>query len=649
MNYESLGLDEKTLRELYSNPDFNGLIKKLDETNPAFFSLPNDQKKLALALVLQGNINSIEGLWRTFYKRRVPSIQEFLTPDYIGSTASFYPESSLWRNDLSTIFDDSSSIYEWVLSGSIGIGKTTVAMLAQFYNLFRVTSLRYPQLAMGSGETKPLALLLITVSKMKAQEMIQNMRVFIKSCKYFVKVTCEDDFIAYQDPDYAEYVPYYESKVEGFPRINFPNNIYIGTGSNLSHTIGSDIFGVILDEAEFRGKSAEKAFDFYSELIGRVISRFLKTKFKLICLASSVKQETGVIATHIKNLQAREDKNYHHISSYSIWEIKPDYLDAFEKYGHFWVFKGTKSHPSRVLTKEEGEQVDSGSFYIPESCKLVRVPAHPQLVGTFNTSVERALRDQAGEFSSGGERPFDDLSTLEDKVLVGEIEFEAPLHGGLSLFEQLPITMFAKTPDGLRLKRYANAKRYIHLDLADSGEGGVCMVHKEINSYTGHIVYVIDFIAKITSPNRISFKMIEDFLFDLKKIGNVLVQKLTADQYQSVSLLQTLEVNKYAPEVKKQEMGTKSYPFNEVSTLMGEDSVKVGLCPTLKSQMKGIYFIDDSVEYETERKDMVDAFVGAIYAAKWNILDVPVNIYYSEHPADEFKDIDDIFKDFKKL
>ena len=652
MTSPDLGLNEAQLREIYNNPHFNELIKYMDESDPVFYDLPNDQKKLALALVLQGNVNSIEGLSNIFYKRRVPQISEFINQDFIGSNYGFYQEGSLWRRDLEEIFKDTSSIYEWICTGSIGTGKTTVAMLGQFYNLYRVTSLRYPQLAMGSGETKPLALLLLTVSKMKADEMLQGMRVFLKSCKNFIEVNNEDDFEKYND--YPEITPYYEHKVESFPRIQFPNNIYIGTGSNLSHTIGSDIFGVVLDEAEFRGTSAEKTFELYSELLSRVVSRFLKSKFKLVNLISSVKHETGVIATHIKKLKDLINSPYHYISSYAIWEIKPEYLDAFEKYGHFYAFKGTKTHPSRLLNTTDSENYDKGEFHIPENCKVIRVPAHPILKKAFQTNVERALMEQAGEYTSGGERPFDDLSSLEDEVLHGEITFVAPLEGGKSLFNQLPKEMFTKTPDGLRLKRYPNAKRYIHVDLGDTGEAGISMVHKEVHPITGHIMYISDFVGRITSPNRISFQMVQDFLFDLKQIGNIFFRKLTADQYQSVSLLQKLETSKFATEVKKQEMGTKPYPFNEIGTLVGEQSIKVGQCSNLKKQLKGIYFTmndkgKQTVHYETERKDVADAFVGSIYAAKWCTDDIPVNLYLKELPVDKIHNTDKILKDYKEI
>ncbi|NNK81919.1 MAG: hypothetical protein HKO92_02225 [Flavobacteriaceae bacterium] len=628
---KQLGISEEQLEKLYNHKDFNVIIKSLEESHPRFKDLPEEMKKLAMAMFLQGDTNKISGLWKFFYKRPIPTIEEFLTPEYIGSDAAFYQEWSPWYSDLKNVFAPDSMVHEFCLTGAIGTAKTSVSNIAHFYNLYRITSLRHPQLALGTGESKPMCLMLLTVSKLKASETMQSMKTLLKSCQYFVQVKNENEFEQYTTDEFCMYVPYYIHKVEGFERISFPNNVYIGNGSNLSHTIGSDLFGAVLDEAEFKGgpNAANKAYDLYTELLSRVTSRFIDTKYKLVTLVSSVKHETGVIAKHIEDLKHKGERAY--LSKYAIWDTKDQYRGAFEKYGYFYVLRGTMSHPSRMLEQEK-ELIDAGQYEIAENCKIVKVPAHPILLADFRANPDRALKEKAGEMTSGGERPFDDTSQLEDLYLCNELHLIAKIFQKETLFEQLPKdVLFRKTPEGLKLKRFPNAKRVIHLDLGDTGEAGIGMCHKEIKS-DGTIMYVFDFIAKITSSTRISQTLIEEFLVDLKEIANVNIDLLTADQYQSTYMRERLEhLHKVAKRVEKLPMGGKTNiePFLTSASLIAEGSVKVGACTELKEQLKGVYIENDNLQYDTPRKDMVDAFIGSLYGCLNNSKDIPTSLYDS--------------------
>lgn len=507
--------------------------------------------------------------------------------------------------------------------------KSSTSRVGHFYNLYRITSLRYPQLALGAGETKPMALIFLTITKLKASESLEGMRTMLKQSKYFTRVDKVEQLDSYVgDPNI---VPYVEHKLEGFERVTFPNNVYISSGSQLQHTIGSDLFGASLDEAEFKKgpNAAKEAYDLYTELLSRVDSRFGDAKFKLVTLISSVKSDTGVISKHIENLKYKPDTAY--LSSYAIWEIKDMYKGAFEKYGCFYVLRGTQAHPSRILTKQESIDYEKQTYYCPENCKVVKVPNHPVLYSKFQENPDRALREQAGESTAGGERPFYSiLSNIEDLTLLPELTLKAEFTQQDSLFDQLPIhEIFLKTPEGLRLKRYPNAKRYIHLDLADTGEAGISMCHKEITT-TGKFMYVFDFISKVISPNRLSQTLIEEFMVDLKEIGNVNIEILSADQYQSTYMRERLEnLHKVAKYVKKTAIGGKSSiePFLTCASLISEEVVKLGKCTELKEQLQGIYIDNDYLQYDTTRKDIVDTFIGTLYICLNNSLDVPIYVY----------------------
>ena len=82
-------------------------------------------------------------LWEKDYIRKPVSIDQFIHDDYyLGTAASeLHP---LWKEDLNTVFAPGSQIFEWVLTGGIGIGKTTIACIAISYKLHCLSCLKDP-------------------------------------------------------------------------------------------------------------------------------------------------------------------------------------------------------------------------------------------------------------------------------------------------------------------------------------------------------------------------------------------------------------------------------------------------------------------------------------------------------------------------
>jgi intein/homing endonuclease len=102
---------------------------------------------------------------------------------------------------------------------------------------------------MGTGPSKPMILQLFTVTKEKAQTtLIERVGILLSACKDYVKVQHRDDFYAFEDDENERRTPWIFTG-EGF---EFPNNIKIYAGSQDRHVLGEDVFGGMLDEAEFR-------------------------------------------------------------------------------------------------------------------------------------------------------------------------------------------------------------------------------------------------------------------------------------------------------------------------------------------------------------------------------------------------------------
>ena len=103
-----------------------------DIVSSDIYSEFSDQdKKIALELIRQNDVELIDSLWRLHHKFRPVSIDEFLVEYYMGNSAKFiYP---IWKENLREIFDYKNGIQEVILSGAVGTGKTTVAIFSIAY------------------------------------------------------------------------------------------------------------------------------------------------------------------------------------------------------------------------------------------------------------------------------------------------------------------------------------------------------------------------------------------------------------------------------------------------------------------------------------------------------------------------------------
>jgi hypothetical protein len=302
-----------------------------------------------------------------------------------------------------------------------------------------------------------------------------------------------------------------------------------------------------------------------------------------------------------------------------IWEVKS--FNSYNK-GHFYVLNGTQSHPSRILDAEK-IYIDNGTFTAPPNCEVIKVPEvyRPD----FSDRLEKALQNLAGKQTARDDKPFDDLDRMEDPLLIPEFNLVAPQGSKIKLINKLPKDLFIKTPQGLRLRRYPNALRYIHLDLAETSEAGIGMVHKEIGP-SGETLFVQDFVCWVTSPTRIDLNAIQDMMIDFATIAGIRIHTLSADQFQSASIRQKLQNDKVADNINLQSVDRSANAYLGLSNVIASDLYRVGVCPKLKHQLEAISIEDNKVNTRG-RKDMADTVAGAIENARVNVRDVPIYEY----------------------
>jgi hypothetical protein len=496
----------------------------------------------------------------------------------------------------------------------------------------------------NSAPNKPMCLLLFGITLTKsARTILAQFRGLLESSKYFHKVKKKIQFDEVLQQSANTIVPY----VEGSGVIEFPNSIMITFGSQIQHSIGEDLFGCIFDEAEYRlASTSEVTTDLYLEVSKRIQSRFIGKRFIMVNLVSSIRNEFGVIAQYIKNGGA--GKEFTRISSFNMWEFQASCgklpKEALTKL--FYVMRGTKTHPSKILDEIDSKRYETGEFKIPPGCEVLSIPT--VYYDKFKLGVNKSLMDIAGVSIQTMDTPFDDLEGIQDKNLMSIITIEAPLMSDEPLVQKLPKDQFIETPYGMKLRRYPEVKRYMHIDLATTGEAGIAMVHKE-RFKTGQACYVVDFCIRIISPDRISLEAIQKFIVDLKRILAINLEIITADQYQSAPLLQYLEKNRIGKEVRRLSVDRTLDGYNALNSVISEKVLRIGQMHELASQLHNIYFTDNKPYVHVGRKDLADALCGAVFNSIMNSLDTPINPYFSDQGEDVEKFDNFVKKNFTEI
>ena len=635
-----------SLEQLYNSREFGRLERSLSESNPRFRDLADNQKLLAVYFLKLGGDHAFEHLWRLFYRRRPPTIEEFLSDQYLPETNRIlYPK---WRELGHRIFAPGSQYYEIILGGSIGGGKTVASMIYHDYNLLRVASLLNPHGVLGAAPNKGLVLSLFTITLPKARKALIEpfMALMNESRGVYEQVLDRREWKA-GFPSYrgSEVIPFYDNNTE----LCLPNNISVMLGSQSSHALSFDMFGAVLDEAEFRdqGGDIDRAFEVYSNLKERVDSRFLDSRFKLVSLVSSARYSTGIIAQYTKAIP-RDSKTTIY-AAYPIWEIKS--FDAY-KDGSFHVLRGNADHPSKILSEREESEVAAGTYVLPEGCELLTVPQ--VYYDKFQFRVEDAIRNLAGMQTLGADQPFSDTSKLTNPNLPAEFRLEAALPSSpdeprVPLIRKLPAYLRQLTPEGPRLLRYPGLPRYAHVDLATVNVAGLTIMHKEL--HCDRTVYVTDLTCSIVSPKRIDINAIGDLIVDLAAAWGVWFRTVSFDQFQSDAIRQRLELAGVVEKVERLSVDRTLGPYSEASRIVASGQAKVGPCALLQEQMLQVELHPERRTEKVKRgpagKDQLDSWVGALYNAINAVEDHPTAEYVEGDPTEHAeRRTDEIFRGY---
>ena len=186
--------------------------------------------KILEALAVDGTSKTYEDIWLADYKEIPVGINTFLNSDtYLGKTnnngKSVYP---FWRKELNTVFDAGNKYYEWILTGATRIGKSSTAVTAVAYMLYRLMCLRNPQKFFGKKDISKFSILFFNLTLDLAKGVaFHELQSTLKASPWFLAngkfTNSEENYV---------YIP------DG-------GNIDIDYGSSYSRALGKQVFCLI--------------------------------------------------------------------------------------------------------------------------------------------------------------------------------------------------------------------------------------------------------------------------------------------------------------------------------------------------------------------------------------------------------------------
>lgn len=156
-------------------------------------SLTPDEQKVLINLISElgdyGASNTLKSLWYEDYEEIPVDIDTFIDdPYYLGDSLGEDAVYPFWRGVLRDLFAPDAKYFECILTGAIGIGKTTIACIGLAYMLHKLLCLKNPPSFYGLSKMSTMTInffnvtldLSYGVAYKKLQSMLLNSPWFLE-------------------------------------------------------------------------------------------------------------------------------------------------------------------------------------------------------------------------------------------------------------------------------------------------------------------------------------------------------------------------------------------------------------------------------------------------------------------------------------
>ena len=598
----------------------------------AFAGLTEEEKALALEILkqysLEGKSDILEDLTYGDFAEIPVDIETFIDDDrYLG--AGIWERDSItgerrctlfpyWRETLKKIFPDNltTAYNTLILTGSIGLGKTLMAVLCQLYLLYRMLCLKdpYSYYKMMPSDKITFSMLNITLDTAqgvgwdKLQQLIQG------------------------SPWFLEHGEMNASRTN--PQWQPNNHIELIFGSNNRHIVGRALFCNFTDEVNFGiggdiEKKKAKQKKMIAQIDARMKSRFMKGTFlpTLNIIASSKDTEQAFLDAYI-NIKKQNESKTTLIIDEPQWVVRND-KGSPEDPGSFYIAVGNKFLAHELLPP--GLPEEEVNRYREKGYTMVKVP--PGFREDFETNLDQSLMDIAG------------ISTSSNTKYISGIRLnQAKTEDYRNPFTK-DIIEVGNSPDDYA--QYANffdlsavspmdlsRPLFIHLDMSLSGDktgiAGVWITGKRPTQAgnedsSRELQYKLAFSVSIKAPKgyQVSFEKNRNFIRWLRDRGFA-VKGISSDTYQSAQIHQDLKNDGFKTEIisvdRIDSASRICIPYHYLKSAIYERRIQIyKKCNLLTDELVGLERLSNGkIDHTADginSKDQADALCGALYLA----------------------------------
>lgn len=548
-----------------------------------------------------------DNLWLKDYKEIPVDLDTFLTDDrYLGKTNrngdAIYP---YWRTSLHDIFDAGNQYQECVFTGATRIGKTSTAITATCYMLYKLMCLRDPQQFFHKKEVSQFSIMFFNITKDLAKGVaFREFNDTLKASPWF----CEHGTFSKSERDFY-YIP------EG-------GKVVIDYGSEASHGLGRQVYVGFLDECNFAKagtkdivKAKARMKELYDTIVARVEGTFRQQGevFGKVFAVSSKKSDSDFMEDHVQKQLAAGNKHMI-VFDKPQWEVLPE--DQFSP-ARFWIAVGDRHHKGFVLKDESEEALNE---LREQGYQLLQVPE--DMKSNFLADFDISLRDLAG-ISVPGSLSFITQDMLDRCIGIRNSPFlqeilEIGTHDTYTIEE-----FFHKEfvdPSLLKCPLFLD----VDLSLNDdkTGISGVFLSGtkpikgddgKTISMPTFSQLFTID--VQAPRGDKIPYVKITSFIVWLRRIGFD-IERISRDQFQSEYMAQLLEAEGFT--VDKRSVDRTPDGYDAFRSILLEE--RIDLLNHELLQLELINLQRDSLTGKVDHKigmskDASDSLVRAIWNA----------------------------------
>lgn len=470
-----------------------------------------------------------------------------------------------WRREIADFLDSGQS--EWIITGSLGGGKSTAAIALLMFKVYELTCYQYPQRLFGLGDISDLVFGIMGPGGATNDESFLRLLRAFDSSPYFDK--------------------HCPRNKDRHTVIEFPSRrIRIAHGSGRTRggsVLSTDLLGVILDEANFYKLGGTSvvgdvgmARDTYNRTKRRRRSRFVTLgqdpSFSL--LVSSVDHDASF--TELQMAEAQRLDEPVKVTITNPWLTKPEGTYSAET---FFVFKGTEEMDPALVNEpievahllargfddttelyktasKPGVTIEEVVETLPLMKRQLFVEVPVDFLSDFKSDVKEALKDIAGETVKRVGKLFTSQPLYMRACQAAPLRhpfsaevFTVSQKGDLSMIDFfLPEVLF--DAETLMFKRHPYAHRYVHVDSSETEcPTGITMCHQagvkeDLITRMSLPIIEIDFALRIEAPgkpDRISVMQIVRFWLWLMENYNIVYGAITYDQWGSQGPLDVLQ------------------------------------------------------------------------------------------------------------